>query len=333
MPELRRDPVIGRWVIVSSNRGKRPIDFSIQKDMPQGGTCPFCPGFEDKTPPEILAYHHPGREKDKPGWWVRVIPNKFPALEIEGDSNRTGEGMYDKMKALGAHEIIIESPNHNEALHQMDQQKLEDVIWSYRDRILDLKKDTRLEYILIFKNHGAAAGASISHPHSQLIAIPMVPIRVRQEMEGSKSYYDYKERCVYCDILHQEISQNVRVAAINKDFVAITPFASRFPFETWIMPLRHSSEFYDIQNQEVASLTSILKLVLAKHDFVLDKPPFNMILHNAPLKTNHVNHFHWYLEIIPKLTRLAGFEQGTGFYINPTPPEEAAKLLREANVS
>ncbi len=331
MPELRRDPVIGRWVIISSNRGKRPIDFQVHQEMPQGGTCPFCPGFEDKTPPEILAYYPAGREKNKSGWWVRVIPNKFPALEIEGELDRTGEGMYDKMNGLGAHEVIIETPEHGQHLHELAQQKMEDVIWSWRDRILDLKKDDRLEYIMIFKNHGSAAGASISHPHSQLIAMPMVPIRVKQEGDGSKNYYGYKERCVYCDIIHQEMAQMQRIVANNKDFIAITPFASRFPFETWIMPHRHSSEFQDIQKTEVANLAGLLKLVLAKHHFVLDNPPFNLILHTAPLKTSRLPHYHWYIEIIPKLTRLAGFEQGTGFYINPTPPEDAAKFLRDAN--
>ena len=324
---------MGRWVIIASSRGKRPSNFeAATPDAPQGGACPFCPGNEDKTPPEILAYYNAGRERNKPGWWVRVIPNRFPALEIEGDLNRTGDGMYDRMNALGAHEVIVESPNHEQAFHQLEQSKLEDVFWAYRDRILDLSKDPRLEYILVFKNHGSAAGASLKHPHSQLIALPMTPIRVKQEASGSKNYFDYKERCVYCDIIRQEMAQGARVVAQNKDFLAFAPFASRSPFEIWVVPLRHSSDFQEIHKTEIASLASMMKLVLGKHNAVLDNPPFNYILHTAPLKSPKLPYSHWYIEIIPKLTKQAGFEQGTGFYINPTPPEEAAKHLRESSL-
>jgi UDPglucose--hexose-1-phosphate uridylyltransferase len=207
---------------------------------------------------------------------------------------------------------------------------LEDVFWAYRDRILDLAKDPRLEYILIFKNHGSAAGASLQHPHSQLIAMPMVPIRVKQEAAGAKSYYDYKERCVYCDIIRQEMAQEVRVVAANKHFLAFAPFASRAPFETWIIPLRHYSDFQDIQKDEVSSLASLVRIVSGMHAKVLDNPAYNVILHTGQLKSQKLPYTHWYLEIVPKLTKQAGFEQGTGFYINPTPPEDAAKFLREA---
>jgi UDPglucose--hexose-1-phosphate uridylyltransferase len=333
MPELRRDPVIGRWVIIATSRGKRPSSFEPAQDYQQGGTCPFCPGSEDKTPNEILAYYNTGREKNKPGWWVRVVPNKFPALEIEGDLNRSGDGMYDRMNGMGAHEVIIETPNHDQPIYEMDQTKLEDVFWAFRDRILDLSKDPRLEYILVFKNHGAAAGASLKHPHSQLMALPMVPIRVQQEATGARKYFDYKERCVYCDIVKQESAHETRVVLKNRDFIAFAPFASRAPFETWIVPLRHSSDFQDIQKHEVMALADMMKQVLAKHGQVLDNAPFNYVLHTAPLKTPKLPHTHWYIEIIPKLTKQAGFEQGTGFYINPTPPEDAAKFLREATRS
>jgi UDPglucose--hexose-1-phosphate uridylyltransferase len=215
-------------------------------------------------------------------------------------------------------------------MHEMASTKLEDLFWAFRDRIMDLKKDPRLEYILIFKNHGIAAGASLAHPHSQLIAMPMVPVRVKQETAGAKNYYDYKERCVYCDIIRQETSDKTRVVARNDDFIAFTPFASRFPFELWVMPLNHSSDFQNIQKHEVSNLAAMMRKVLGKHHFVLDNPPYNFILHTAPLKSGNLAHYHWYIEIIPKLTKVAGFEHGTGFYINPTPPEEAAKFLREA---
>lgn len=330
VPEFRRDPIVGRWVIISEERSRRPSDFDSMEDAPQGGACPFCPGYEDKTPPEILAYYNSGRAANKPGWWVRVIPNKYPALQIEGGLSRRGEGMYDKMNALGAHEIIIETPVHDQRMIGMDKSKLEDVFWAYRDRILDLAKDPQLEYVLIFKNHGSAAGASLRHPHSQLIAMPMAPVRLKQEIRGALKYFEYKERCVYCDVIRQESDQDVRIVSQNDDFIAYTPYASRFPFETWITPKRHSSDFQDIAKGEIATLAGIMKDVLSRQDQVLNNPSFNYILHTAPLKTPKLSHFHWYIEVIPKLTKVAGFEHGTGFYINPTPPEQAAQLLRDA---
>lgn len=332
MPELRRDPILGRWVIIATDRAKRPHDFTAESDFTQGGACPFCPGSEDKTPTEILAYYTPGREKNKSGWWVRVIPNKFPALQIEGELSRNAEGLYDKMNGMGAHEVIIESPVHDQRMHEMETSKVEDLFWAYRDRIMDLKKDPRLEYILIFKNHGLAAGASLAHPHSQLMAMPMVPVRLKQEMAGAQKYYDYKERCVYCDVIRQELADKSRVVAQNDDFVAFAPYASRFPFEIWVVPTKHSSDFHAIQKPQVSNLATMMKTVLGKHYAVLDNPPYNFILHTAPLKSGGLSHYHWYIEIIPKLTKVAGFEHGTGFYINPTPPEEAAKFLREATI-
>lgn len=331
MPELRRDPVIGRWVIISTDRGKRPSDFGKEVETGVGKFCPFCPGNEDKTPPELLAYHEPGREKNAPGWWVRVVANKFPALQIEGSLNRQGEGMYDKMNGVGAHEVIIESPDHTVDFSDLPSNRAQDVIWAFRDRIMDLKKDARFEYILAFKNKGAAAGASLSHPHSQLIATPVVPKQVRELVNGAKNYFEYKERCVFCDMIKQECSTSTRIVAENDDFVAFVPFAARFPFETWILPKVHDSDFEDSQKHEVVNLSQMLQLVLRRLKNVLDNPPYNFILVNSPLRESKLPHFHWHLEIIPKLTKVAGFEWGSGFYINPTPPEEAAKFLREAD--
>ena len=330
MPEIRRDPVIGRWVIISTERGKRPSEFTPEVEPELGKFCPLCAGNEDKTPAEILAYGPPGRERNKSGWWVRVVPNKFPALQIEGSINRQADGMYDKMNGIGAHEVLIETPDHKKEIPDLDDKRIEDVIWAYRDRIIDLRKDTRFEYILVFKNKGSAAGASLSHPHSQLIATPMVPMRVKEEMTGAKQYYDFKERCVFCDMISQELSENIRLVAENDHFVAFEPFAPRFPFETWILPKTHDSHFEDLQKSEGSSLAKILKNILRRLRVVLDDPPFNYILHNSPLKDPSLTYFHWHIEIIPKLTKIAGFEWGSGFYINPTPPEEAAQFLKEA---
>jgi UDPglucose--hexose-1-phosphate uridylyltransferase len=331
MTELRRDPVIGRWVIISTERGKRPSDFGQEVETGVGKFCPFCPGNEDKTPPELLAYHDPGREKNAPGWWVRVVPNKFPALQIEGSLSRQGEGMYDKMNGVGAHEVVIESADHTKDFPDLADKHAEDVIWAFRDRIMDLKKDPRFEYILVFKNKGAAAGASLSHAHSQLIATPVVPKHVRESVNGAKNYYEYKERCVFCDMIKQEMTTGTRIVAENDDFVAFVPFAARFPFEVWILPKIHDSDFEDVQKHEVVNLTRLLQNVLRRMKGVLDNPPYNFIILNSPLRESKLAHYHWHLEIMPKLTKVAGFEWGSGFYINPTPPEEAAKFLREAD--
>jgi UDPglucose--hexose-1-phosphate uridylyltransferase len=330
LPELRRDPVIGRWVIISTERGKRPSDFEQEPEPEMGKLCPFCPGNEDKTPSEILAYAPPGRPQNKPGWWVRVVPNKFPALQIEGSLDRQGEGLYDKMNGIGAHEVLIETPDHKKEIPDLEDSRVEDIFWAYRDRIIDLRKDPRFEYILVFKNKGAAAGASMSHAHSQMIATPMVPQRVRQEMKGGKLYYDYKERCIFCDMIAQELEKKDRIVAENEHFVAIEPFAPRFPFETWILPKTHDSHFEDLQKPEAFNLSKIVKLIMTKIRIALDDPPFNYILHNSPLKEPSLPYYHWHIEIMPKLSKIAGFEWGTGFYINPTPPEEAAQFLKDA---
>ncbi len=222
MPELRKDPIVGRWVIISTDRAKRPSDFLREAVKIKGGFCPFCNGNESKTPPEILAYRPSNNgstpQKDSPGWTVRVVPNKFPALGIEGNLNKQAEGMFDKMNGIGAHEVVIETPDHNATLATLPAKKIEDVLWAFRDRILDLKKDRRFKYILLFKNHGEAAGASLEHSHSQLIALPILPIYVVEELNGAKQYYIYKERCVFCDAIRQEMDSGIRVVGENEDF-------------------------------------------------------------------------------------------------------------------
>jgi UDPglucose--hexose-1-phosphate uridylyltransferase len=264
---------------------------------------------------------------------VRVVPNKFPALGIEGTLNRQAEGMFDKMNGVGAHEVIIESPDHNVTLASMPEKRIEDVLWAYRDRIVDLRQDKRFKYVLIFKNHGEAAGASLEHPHGQLIALPILPKHVREELEGAKQYYVYKERCVFCDLVRQELEDPIRVIAENDDFVTLAPYAPRFPFETWILPKRHESAFENSSSHIFENLAKSLKQLLMKADLVLDRPAYNLVIHSSPVQEPFNEHYHWHIEFMPKLTKTAGFEWGTGFYINPTPPEESARFLREADVS
>ena len=327
MPELRRDPVIGRWVIISTERGRRPVGFPESEKKKQTGFCPFCKGNEDKTPPEVFAFRAPGTAPNTPGWTVRVVPNKFPALQIEGGLNRRGEGIYDKMNGIGAHEVIIETPDHDLETSQISDESMRQVLTAFRERIRDLKKDVRFRYIIIFKNQGESAGASLEHSHSQLIATPIIPTRVSQELDGGKRHYDLKERCVFCDIVEQETADGKRMVVENEGFVAFCPFAARFPFETWLLPRAHVSAFEHITDAEIGLLATTLKDTLKRLNIALNNPSYNYILHSAPCKTPDLEFYHWHFEIIPKLTRVAGFEWGTGFYINPTLPEDAAEFL------
>jgi UDPglucose--hexose-1-phosphate uridylyltransferase len=333
LPEFRKDPVTGRWVIIATDRGRRPADFSRQQVFPKGDQfCPFCPGNEQKTPPEVLAYRQSGGPNE-PGWTLRVVPNKFPALRVEGDFDRQGDGLYDKMNGIGAHEVIIEAPEHEVTLGEMPEKRAEDIFWAIRDRFLDLKKDRRMRYILAFKNHGEAAGATLEHSHSQLIALPVVPRRVQEELEGAKRYHDLKERCIFCDILRQELSTGSRVVLETEQFLAICPYAARFPFEIWVLPRRHSSHFEDSDVPTFHNLGWVMPVLVREIDKVLERPAYNVMIHTAPLQESALPYYHWHMELIPKLTKVAGFEWGTGFYINPTPPEESAKFLRDAGLT
>ncbi len=331
MPELRKDPIIGRWVIISVERGRRPSDFNERVEMSsKKGFCPFCPGNEATTPEEIFSYRDVNSKPNTPGWTLRIVPNKFPALRIEGDLNREGDGVFDKMSGIGAHEVIIESPNHYDSLSKISLDNFANVLYAFKERILELKKDRRFRYVLIFKNYGEAAGASLEHSHSQLIALPIVPKRVIEEFDGSKEYYNYKERCIFCDIIRQERREGIRVINENDYFISITPFAPRFPFETWILPKYHSSHYEELKDYK--ALAEIFSDTLKRLDKTLNIPPYNFILHNSSFKDEINGFYHWHFEIMPKLIKIAGFEWGSGFYINPTPPEESAKFLREAKI-
>jgi UDPglucose--hexose-1-phosphate uridylyltransferase len=333
MPELRKDPVSDRWVIIATERARRPTDF-VRETVPavsSGRFCPFCPGHESKTPPEVLAFRS-GSHPNQPGWSLRVVPNKFPVLGIEGDLDREGEGLFDKMQGIGAHEVVIETPEHTLSMTDLSERAIEQVLWAFRDRVNDLKNDRRLKYVLLFKNHGEAAGASLEHTHSQLIALPVVPKRVQEELEVAKNYYDYKERCLFCDLVRQETKSGTRLVTETDQFIVLEPYAARFPFETWILPRRHKSHFENADGHELNNLAWVLKSTLRKLEKVLERPPYNIVIHTAPLQDPASPYYHWHIEIIPKLTRVAGFEWGTGFYINPTPPEESAQFLRDAGL-
>ena len=343
MPELRKDPIIGRWVIIATERAKRPHDFAPSHDQPSQGECPFCAGHESLTPPEIFAIRSTPGAANRPDWQVRVVPSIAPVLRIEGDLNRRGRGLYDLMNGIGAHEVVVETPAHITNVADLDAAQIAAVLNTYQLRITDLEKDQRFRYVLLFKNHGRIAGSGrMHHSRSQLIATPVTPKRVKEELLTAKQYFEYKERCVFCDVLKQELQDGSRVVVDAPTMVAIAPFASRFPFELTILPKRHACDFASITPEERQDLAHVLKQVLGKLKQVLADPPYNYLLHTAPFhrargKASYWktidDDYHWHFEIMPRLTKMAGFEWGSGFYINPTPPEEAATYLRETTVA
>ncbi|MGQ9706662.1 MAG: galactose-1-phosphate uridylyltransferase [bacterium] len=340
MSELRKDPIISRWVVISPERAFRP-HFKTEKLTCESreANCPFCEGNEHITPPEILAYGLPNRKPNTVGWQVRVVPNKFPALKVEGELSRWGIGLLDKVNGIGAHEVVIETPNHNQEFFELSQQHIALILRAWKDRIEDLDKDNRLRYALVFKNKGDEAGASISHPHSQIIATPITPNLIKQELISSKEYYSQKERCIFCDYMFQEISDEERIVYQDEHFVLISAYASRVPYEVWILPREHSADYINISDDAINSLSLILKGLLRGYMEIMKDPPYNLVLHTAPLRTPRPGYwltiekdFHWHIEILPRMTRVAGFEWGTGLYINPVSPEEACLTLRNAFV-
>jgi UDPglucose--hexose-1-phosphate uridylyltransferase len=329
MPELRRDPIVGRWVIIATERARRPVDVGRVREAPQGGLCPFCPGQEDKTPREVHAAGRPaGAAPNGPGWKVRVVPNRFPALMIEGDLDREPAGIYDRMNGIGAHEVIIETPEHGRDLANLPDADVAEVLLAFKARILDLRNDLRFRYILLFKNYGALAGATLEHPHSQLIALPVTPRHVAEEIEGARRHFEHRERCIFCDIVMQERRDRARLVFENDGFVVFAPYAPRSPFETWVVPKRHESNFEAEPRERLGQCAAALRSTLKRMAVALGDPPYNFMVHSNPLRDASSPSYHWHVEVMPALTHVAGFEWGSGFHINPVPPEEAAEFLR-----
>lgn len=329
MSDLRRDPIVGRWVIVDTDHPNKPEDYEHEQYIPKGGICPFCYGNESMTPPEIDSIRELHTQPNTSGWEVRVVANKFPALQIEGELNRRGLGIYDLSNGIGAHEVLIETPYHNKDIPDLLNEEIEKFIVMYCRRMSDLARDSRFKYIMLFRNYGAAAGASLEHPHTQLVALPMVPKNVMEALKGAKDYFEYRERCIFCDIITQEAQEKERIIIENKYFLSFFPFVSRFPFEIWIIPKNHNGHFSRMSQEEIPAFASILKDTITKIKKVFPNLSYNYIIHTSPVNgDSSVESYHWHLEFMPKLMRVAGFEWGSGFYLVPTPPELAAKYLR-----
>jgi len=332
MTELRRDAITGNWVVIATERGKRPMDFARPDEIRRSGPCPFCYGNEGMTPPEVLAYRN-GSAPNSPGWSVRVVPNKFPALSREIEKGEIeNEGPYLHAPGAGGHEVLVESPRHDSTLgsHPLDQVEL--VLKAIKERILAYAEDPRIEYVQVFKNSGAAAGASLEHTHFQIIATPMVPGIIEAEMKVLRKADPLTsdgKSCLLCEVIRFESDRKERTIRDFGDFVVFCPYASRFPYESWIVPREHVGHFHETPERLVRSLAEALRDAVGRYESSFENPPYNLILHTAPFRARSGD-FHWHIEILPRLAMAAGFEWATGWFINPTPPEMAAKVLREA---
>lgn len=310
-PHLRKDVFSSSWVIVSDERGKRPNDYIDSKVI-----CPFCPGNEKETPPSIVEKRRDGR------WYIRVVRNKYPALTEENKIVSEPDGMFLKQFVKGHHEVIIETPSHNDKIYEIEH--LDEVFEIFAARMDEFYREKGVKYVMLFRNYGRNAGASLKHPHSQIISLPIVPLRVKDEVERFNEYFKKNRRCLMCDVIRSEMELNKRVLFCNSSFIAFAPFASRFNFELWISPLKHSAHFF--KSQDFDKLAEIFTFVFESIHCSIKDVSYNIIFHSAP---KGCSYFHWHIEILPKLALPAGFEWGSGFYINSIPPEVAVSILKK----
>jgi UDPglucose--hexose-1-phosphate uridylyltransferase len=333
-PEFRRDPLHHTWVVFAPERQRRPQDF-LPATLQNAELDPFAEGNERLTPPEVYSIRKEKTKPNEPGWRVRVVPNRYPAMRVEGQLEAKPEALYDHLTGIGAHEVIIETPDAKLALEDLEPSAITEVFASYRERMIDLDKDQRFQHIYVFKNVGPSAGASLAHAHSQLVALPIIPPFAEGKLIRAREHYQRKQRSLFSDILHTERADGSRLVAENDAFVLFCPYASRFPFELAIFPKRHHADYTSCSNTELADLAEVVRFAIQRLNVVLEKPGYNFLLHQAPLKRQVTDRFAssrhdycWHLEIVPRFNSLAGFEIGLGSYINTVYPEEAARFLR-----
>lgn len=327
MAEIRTDIVTGYEVIIATERKKRPSDFSYNEDKKSNADCPFCSGREHNTPPEVAAVRKNDSSPDKPGWEIRVVPNKFAAVNPGDRLYEKKEGIYTWLNAKGNAEVVIESPEHYTSTGRYSTDHFTNLINIIQQRFIELSQLEDNKFVQVFKNSGAAAGASLQHPHWQIISVPFIPPVNRLEFNGAKDYYEKNNSCIYCDIVNEEKQPKIRLIEENDKFIAFTPFASRYPFETWIIPKTHTSNFASEKKDSIKDLSKILQSIIKKYENGLNNPPYNLVIHTSPASDNN-EFYHWHIEMMPKLTITAGFELGTGCFINIIAPEDAAEFLR-----
>lgn len=330
MSELRRDPTTGRTVIIAPERlpGSR-LWGPTRVDAGSEELCPFCEGQEDLAGREILAWRPPGQQAHGPGWSVRVVPNRLPALRVESHYAEPTRGLFQVLGGLGAHEVIIESRDHQANWSSMSAGELRTVLWAWRERMRDLRRDVRLKTFLVVKNEGAAAGATLDHPHSQLMALPFVPQHLEDELVASHFRFETLGRCVFCAVIEDELAANLRVVSHDADTVAISAFAARVPFETWILPRRHLSAFDEECDDCLLAIAERLRDTMRRLDEALQSPAYTVLLHMSPVG-QWARSYHWHLEVIPRLAPVNALAWDGGIHINPVSPEQATRVLREA---
>jgi UDPglucose--hexose-1-phosphate uridylyltransferase len=325
MSELRQDPVSGRWVIIAHERDNRPDEFVAAPVQRIAAKCPFCIGNEAETPEAVAVYGV------KPSdWQVRVVPNKYPAVNCTPNGPLRQAPLGQSAVATGIHEVIIEAPRHVASLTELNQSELLLTWTAYRERLVEHARDQRWKYGQVFKNVGAAAGASIEHAHSQLIVLPHVPGEIQTELDSCERFCRDHGRPLFADLIARELAAGERMVAESPRFVAFCPFASRFPYEVWVLPRQQAARFYTcpMDDEEMGELGSFVQKILLRLEHVLNRPSYNFFLHTAPFDSLPYDYYHWHVEIFPRVTKAAGFEWGTGYFINPVSPEEAAAALR-----
>lgn len=324
LSELRRDPVTGAWVVIATERAKRPDQF---RKTESHVVCPFCYGRESLTPPASVAYRSDGGSPDEPGWLVRVVPNKYPVFSPGEKLEIKSSGFYTSTTSVGGHELVVHSPDHSKTIPDLPLEQVVLILKAYKDRYLHFKEIPEVDFVEIMINHGKDAGASLGHPHSQIFAMPLIPPAVQEQLAGAEDHREATGRCIYCDLIEAEREAGERMIVEKNGYVCFAPYASRLPFETWILPVAHRPFFERIDEVEMGGLAAMLKDVLRRYNKVLADPSYNLFLHTTPCKSTDEG-YHWHIEIIPKLTTIAGFEFGTGMMINVTTPEEAARCMR-----
>lgn len=332
MPELRQNMITKEWVIIANERSKRPDDYiqADQRDMthhhpPYVQDCPFCPGNEEL---DLEIEYHP---LNLP-WQIRVVYNKFPALTTGGELKRTFDGVHRWISGVGHHEIVIDHPQHNTSLPLMSPAEITRILQTYYNRGWNIRKDSRVEQLIYFKNHGEQAGASIKHPHSQIIALPVVPNSIRERLEETRRYFDDTGECALCVMMEDELIKKQRIVSANLHFVALVLYAASTPFHIWIIPRQHSVSFLYSQTEQLEALADILRDITRRFYIGLRDPSYNLIIRSAPVKEISNDYLHWYVTIVPRLSRTAGFELGSGMFINPSLPEECAAFLRDVQI-
>lgn len=340
--QFRRDPITGRWsIILTRTQGLQGLLAAGKRSRAtkKHAPCKYCAGSEAKTPPEIFAIRNDGAERNGPDWQVRVLPYSEPFLEIHGDLNSRGHGMYDILDGIGAHEIVLESPVPDTNMHDMSLAQLQNVLFAYRTRILDLKGDPRFRYVMVHKHHGDRQSELTGHPHAHILATPITPSRVKSELFFAMQHYKVKERCLFCDVLFQELTDKERVIFENDDVAALSPFASRAPFSVWILPKKHEPFFE--WRADFAGVAEAFQVIAQKMKKVLGDPPFIMVLHTGPNMATGQQRgywktlerdYHWFFEITPRFRSYTSFELGSGFQVNPVSPERATKILKEEKI-